>query len=88
MLLKEILKEVSVRVVAAYSGDVSKAVTILLRKRAYQMARPSFPDYVDHNEPKIALELLVYMVNERPLTLSATVEAALARLCAVYGFRP
>lgn len=52
------------------------------------MAHPSFPDYVDHNEPKIALELLVYMVNERPLTLSATVEAALARLCAVYGFRP
>ncbi len=83
-LLKEILNEVSARMVAAYAEAGPIDADHPLAQEGLSNGTSIVLDYLEHNEPKVALEHLLYMVNEPPLTLSATAESALARLCAVY----
>ena len=86
-LLKEILNEVSVRMVAAYAEAVPIDTDHPLAQEGLSNGVSIVLDYLEHNEPKIALEHLLYMVNEPSLTLSVMGEAALAKLCAVYEIR-
>lgn len=86
-LLKEILKEVSVSMVAVYAEAGPIDTDHPLAQEGLSNGTSIVLDYLEHNEPKIAFEHLLYMVNEPPLTLSATAEAALARLCTVYEIR-
>lgn len=84
-LLKEILNEVSVRMVATYAEAGSIDADHPLAQEGLSNGASIVLDYLEHNEPKTALEHLLYMVNEPPLTLSAKAESALARLCAAYA---
>lgn len=86
-LLKEILNDVSVRLVAAYAEAGPLDADHPLAQEGLSNGTSIVLDYFEHNEPKIALEHLLYMVNEPPLTLSATAEAALAQLCTMYEIR-
>ena len=84
-LLKEILDEVSVRMAVAYAEAGLMDSNHPLSQEGLSNGTSIVLDYLEHNEAKIALEHLLYMVNEPPLTLSATAEVALSQLCAMYG---
>jgi hypothetical protein len=86
-LLKEILNEVSVRMAAAYADAGVIDSDHPLSQEGLSNGTSIVLDYLEHNETRIALEHLLYMVNEPPLTLSAAAEAALSQLCDKYGMR-
>ena len=83
-LIKEILSEVSVRMAYAYTEAGLIDHDHPLAQEGLSNGTPIVLDYLEHNETKIALEHLLYMVDEPPLTLSLTAEAALTQLCAMY----
>lgn len=85
--LKEILNEVSARMNAAYAEAGHIDSDHPLSQEGISNGTSIVLDYLEHNETKIALEHLLYMVKEPPLTLSAAAKAALSQLCDIYGIR-
>jgi hypothetical protein len=85
--LKEILNEVSARMTAAYAEAGLIDSEHPLSQEGLSNGTSIVLDYLEHNETRIALEHLLYMVNEPPLTLSAAAKTALSQLCDIYDMR-
>jgi hypothetical protein len=85
--LKEILNEVSARINAAFAEAGHLDSDHPLSQEGLSNGTSIVLDYLEHNETRIALEHLLYMVNEPPLPLSAAGKAALSRLCDIYDMR-
>ena len=83
-LFKEILTEVSARMADAYAEAGLLDSDHPLSQEGLANGTAIVLDYLEHNEAKIALEHLLYMVNEPSLTLSVNAETALSQLCALY----
>lgn len=86
-LFKKILPEVSDLMAAAYAQAEVIHDDHPLSQEGLANGTSIVFDYLEHNEAKIALEHLLYMVNEPPLKLSAHSEQILSQLCEIYGLQ-
>ncbi len=84
-LFKQVISEVSAAMAQAYAEAGSLDADHPLSQAGLADGTSIVLDYLEHNEAKLALEHLLYMVKEPPLFLSATGAAALSQLRALYN---
>ena len=84
-LFKQVISEVSLMMAQAYAAAGSLDAKHPLSQAGLADGTLIVLDYLEHNEAKLALEHLLYMVKEPPLILSPKGVSALSQLTALYN---